>query len=178
MILGLSGRRIDAEDAEQVRFPLQNVEGVRLAVRRLLMGKEVTWLVSSAACGADLIALSEAGKLGIQRRVVLPFSREKFRESSVVDRPGEWGEPYDRVMDEVSASREVVIVSATDGEDPFAIASRAILENAMALGKERDETVGAAIVWDGEVRDTPDYTAEFGTDARKEGLAVFDVQTL
>ena len=178
MILGLSGRRIDAADAEQVRFPLQNVESVRLAVRRLLVGQKVTWLVSSAACGADLIALSEAETLGIARCVVLPFSREKFRESSVVDRPGEWGEVYDRVMDEVEASGGVVIVSANGTEDPFAIASDAILENAMAFGKERNEAFGAVMVWDGEVRDKPDYTSQFRIDARERGLAVFDVRTL
>jgi hypothetical protein len=178
MILGLSGRRIDAADAEQVRFPLQNVESVRLAVRRLLVGQKVTWLVSSAACGADLIALSEAETLGIERTVVLPFSREKFRDSSVVDRPGEWGELYDRVMDEVEGKGEVLIVRAKDHEDPFELVCQAILENAVALGKERHEATGAVMVWDGEARETPDYTAEFGADARKRGLAVFDLRTL
>jgi hypothetical protein len=81
-------------------------------------------------------------------------------------------------MDEVEANGGVVTVSAKDGEDPFAITSEAILENAVALGKERNEAVGATMVWDGEVREKPDYTAEFGADARARGLAVFDIRTL
>jgi hypothetical protein len=34
--------------------------------------------VSSAACGADLIALEEAERLGIRRCSVLPFSPDRF----------------------------------------------------------------------------------------------------
>jgi hypothetical protein len=35
-------------------------------------------LVCSAACGADLIALEEAERLGIRRCSVLPFSPDRF----------------------------------------------------------------------------------------------------
>jgi hypothetical protein len=177
MILALSGRRIDAVDAKQVRFPLHNVEGVRLAVRRVLIGSGASWLVSSAACGADLIALSEAGQLGIRRRIVLPFDREKFRESSVVDRPGDWGQLYDGIMGEVGATGDIVIVNVKDGEDAFRATCREILDEATAIGKERHQDVGAVMVWDGNVRETPDYTAEFGEEARAQGMSVFEVST-
>ena len=81
----------------------------------LLSENGVTALATSAACGADLIGLSEAGKLGIRRRVVLPFSREKFRAESVIDRPGEWGHLYDMVLDEVSAMGDLVITRGAEG---------------------------------------------------------------
>lgn len=74
--------------------------------------------MSSAACGADLIALPEGGKLGIRRRAVLAFSRDKFRESSEVDRPGGWGELYDEVIAELGTTGDVLIVNAKDGDDP------------------------------------------------------------
>ena len=178
MILALSGRRIDAEDGEQVRFPLRNMERVRLALRRLLIEKEVAWLVSSAACGADLIALSEAGGLGIRRRVVLPFDREKFRESSVVDRPGEWGDLYDRVISELTSSGDVELVQVKDGEDPFRATCREILDDAIAIGKDLQQEIGAVMVWDREVRETPDYTAEFGKEAQARGIEVFEISTV
>jgi len=178
MILALSGRRIDAPDADQVRFPLDNIGRVRTELRELLVEQGVTWLVSSAACGSDLIALSEAGKLGIRRRVVLPFSREKFRESSVVDRPGDWGGLYDEVMDEVGATGNVVIAEVAKDEDPFQSACREILAEASAIGKERRQPVGALMVWDDNIRDAADYTAEFGAEARAQGMAVFTIKTV
>jgi len=178
MILALSGRRIDRADAEQARFPLLNVERVTASVRTMLIGTGATWLVSSAACGADLIALSEAGKLGIRRRVVLPFSREKFRESSVVDRPGDWGELYDEVMAELAQTGDVEIVNVADGEDPFRAACREILAEAAAIGKERHQDVGAVMVWDGNVRETPDYTSEFAAEAKTRGIPVFEIRTM
>ena len=178
MILALSGRRIDAADAQQARFPLQNVGRVSASVRTLLIGTGATWLVSSAACGADLIALSEAGKLGIRRRVVLPFSREKFRESSVVDRPGDWGELYDEVTSELAQTGDVEIVKVADGEDPFRATCREILAEAAAISKERRQDVGAVMVWDGNVRETPDYTLEFAAEAKTRGIPVLEIRTM
>jgi hypothetical protein len=177
MILALAGRRIDRPDATDARFPLQNVERVTESVRKLLAERKVTGLVSSAACGADLIALSEAGKLGIRRRVVLPSSREKFRQSSVVDRPGEWGGMYDKVMDELSAAGDVLVLNTGGKGDPYTSVSHTILDEASAMGKEQRQLVDAVMIWDGVQRDNPDYTAEFGTEARRRGMAVLEIKT-
>jgi hypothetical protein len=178
MILAVAGRRIDANDAESARFPLGNVQQVSKAVAALLKQKNVSAVVSSAACGADLIVLSESGELNLRRRVVLPFNREEFRKKSVTDRPGEWGPIYDNILDNASAKGDLVVL-ATDGkEDPFIAANNQILEQAAALGREQHERIGAAIIWDGTERGEPDYTAEFARDARQRNLEVFEVQTL
>src|SRR5262244_1087768 len=79
MIIALDGRRIDALDATRPRFPQQNVEIVRRRIRALLESENASILVSSAACGADLLALCEAASLGLRSRIVLPFDRETFR---------------------------------------------------------------------------------------------------
>ena len=118
MIIALAGRRVDALDASQPRFPLQNVAKVGIAVRALLQQHNATAVVCSAACGADLIGLAEAGKLGLRRRIVLPFGREKFRETSVVDRPGEWGKLYDTVLDEVEAKGDLIVIEVVKAGDP------------------------------------------------------------
>ena len=178
MILALSGRRIDKNDAEEARFPLRNVGRVSRAVDALLSTNGVTVLVSSAACGADLIGLSEAGKLGIRRRVILPFNRERFRIESVVDRPGKWGGLYDMIIDDVRVMGDLVIMTETTGLDPFAMANRIILDEAMVLGQERHEEVAAVIIWDGRPRGEPDYTADFGAEARKRGLKLLELNTL
>src|SRR5688500_11638506 len=99
MVIALAGRRIDAEGAEIRRFPLQNVDTVEQRLHVFLERNGSTTLVSSAACGADLLAQAAAGLLGIRRLVILPFERDRFRETSVTDRPGDWGQAYERLLD-------------------------------------------------------------------------------
>jgi hypothetical protein len=107
MIIALAGRRVDAPGAKPPRFPLQNVDLVRMRVRVMLEARAAKVVVCSAACGADLIALSEAGSLGLRRRVVLPFDRKRFRDTSVTDRPGGWGPVYDQVLDDVETAGDL-----------------------------------------------------------------------
>lgn len=179
MIIAHAGRRIDAAEANPPRFPLKNVELVRQRVRAMFKSHAAVALVSAAACGADLIALSEAGALGLRRRVVLPFERKRFRETSVIDRPGDWGPLYDEVLDEVEDDENVVIVSkATSDEEAFSAANAAILDEAVILGRQLHLAACAALVWDGVSRGEHDVTEEFGAEARKRGLTVVEVKTI
>jgi hypothetical protein len=78
-VIALAGRRVDAASAERRRFPEQNVELVALRLRGLFESRGAEAVVCSGACGADLLALSEAGALGLRRRIVLPYERALFR---------------------------------------------------------------------------------------------------
>jgi hypothetical protein len=178
MIIALAGRRIDSTDANETRFPLQNVEKVRIKIREIFTKTAATTLVSSSACGADLIALSEAGKLGLRRRVVLPFERQHFRESSVADRPGDWGDVYDQAMDSVESAGDLIILDDEEGEEAYSAANCVILDEALRLSNEDKEPISAVLVWDGRSRGKRDLTEGFGIEARKRGLAVEDVSTL
>ena len=89
-VIALAGRRIDAADTNPPRFPLEAVPTVRRRLADLLAKERAVALVCSAACGADLMALEEAERLGLRRRIVLPFPPERFRKTSVIDRPGDW----------------------------------------------------------------------------------------
>src|SRR5262245_66089037 len=77
MIIALAGRRIDAPDAPTPRFPSENVRLVQSRLADLFAREGATALVSSGACGADLVALEVAGARGMQRRVVLARSEER-----------------------------------------------------------------------------------------------------
>jgi hypothetical protein len=178
MIIALAGRRVDSPDAKNPRFPLENVEPVRTRIRDLLKGSRATAVVSSAACGADLIALSEAGQLGLRRRVILPFERRRFRETSVTDRPGEWGPLYDQVLDAVNAAGDLVVLENASDDEAYAAANGAILKEAVALAKAIHKPAIAVLIWDGVSRGDHDLTEEFGAEARKRGLAVTEVQTI
>jgi hypothetical protein len=177
MIIALSGRRVDAPDAESPRFPLQNVVPVTREVRRMLQDQQATAVVSSAACGADLIVLAEAGSLGLRRRVVLPFDSKRFRETSVVDRPGNWGAIYDKVIDEVGAKGDLVVLDKTENDNPYAATNKVILGEAIALASQTQASVGALLIWDGISRGKEDFTESFGTAARKLQLPVFEILT-
>jgi hypothetical protein len=178
MIIALAGRRIDAADSEPPRFPLQNIEIVGERVMAMLRAQQATALVSSAACGADLIALSQAGSLGLRRRVVLPFEREHFRKSSVTDRPGDWGPLYDRLIDEVDARGDLVVLRDMTEEMAYSLANQAILDEAVSLAIALDEPAAVALVWDGLSRGPGDITEEFGSEGRKRGLSVLEIKTI
>ena len=99
VVIAFAGRRIDPEPSGQPRFPFRRADAVRGAIAKRLGSAGARALVCSAACGADLLALDAAGELGIRARIVLPFRADRFRETSVLDRPNRefWGSLFDRV---------------------------------------------------------------------------------
>jgi hypothetical protein len=177
-VAALAGRRIDAADAAAPRFPLANVDIVRDRVAALLRAQRIEALVCSAACGADLIALDVAGKLGLRRRVVLPFAPERFRETSVTDRPGDWGPLFDRVIGEIAATGDIVVLGLDEGDDDaYAAANDAILNEAEALAGDDPLQVVAVIAWEGGSRGQGDLTEAFATAARARNHPAHEVLT-
>lgn len=179
-VVALAGRRVDAVNAPS-RFPAGRIPAVRRRVRAVLLEHEARALVSSAACGADLVALEEAGDLRLRRRVVLPFAPERFRETSVIDRGGDWGAAYDRVIAAVRAADDLVVLeTGGEGAEAYARANLAILDEALALAAACGEPgrVVAAIVWEGAPRGPDDLTARFAEQARSRGLGVVEIPSL
>jgi hypothetical protein len=178
MIIALAGRRIDAQDTTPPRFPLANVEDVRCRLRDLFQKNSASALVSSAACGADLIAQQEAGRLGMRRRIVLPFDSERFRDSSVIDRPGEWLFIYESVLAEVAAHGDIVTLrNESDEATAYAETNHAIFKEATDLSNGQEELV-AVLVWDKQSRGSDDLTQGFADEATKRGISIFEVSTL
>ena len=180
MIIALAGRRVDALDAEPARFPStpESLETVRKRILALLQANRASALVSSAACGADLLALSVAGALGVRRMIVLPFAREKFRETSVTDRPGHWGSLYDTILDDVQKAGDLQILNLKSEEHAYAETNHVIVDEAVSLSQKLQVPVSAVLVWDGNSRGKGDFTEEFRTYARSKNVAVIEVMTL
>lgn len=188
MVVALAGRRIDAPDAQRPRFPLANVDAVGKQLRTLFARLMPSVIVCSAACGADLLALDAARKLGIRRRIVLPFDAPHFRATSVVDRPGDWGALFDSLYEEARSRNELVILSHGEGGDQNAYVATTdrIVAEALALLKGQGGRRGAessndgstaVVVWEGGSRGEGDLTAEFAELARKRGMRVVEVKT-
>ena len=144
MIIALAGRRIDSPDADTPRFPEASRGPVRNRLRELFGTLGATALVGSGACGADLLAMDVAGELGMRRRMVLPFEPGRFRETSVEDRPGDWGPLFKRILAEVTGKGGVTILPEVD--DPsaaYTAANSAILNDAQRISEaERSAGVG------------------------------------
>lgn len=183
-VMAVAGRRIDAAEAEQERFPLAHVPAVRLAIANAMRETGAEALVCSAACGTDLIALDVAEELGIPAAIVLPFDRERFRELSVVDRPGDWGPLFDHHMDVAERRNTVYIMPATDDEgEAYLRTSDAILDLAVRLARNAGNghaglgngevgEVTAVAVWDGASRGPGDVTEAYISEARQRGIPV------
>ena len=178
-VTALSGRRIDAERSPVARFPLDHAPSVSDALRTLFEETHSDALVCSAACGADLLALEIADALGLHTQVVLPFTTNRFRATSVTDRPGDWGPLFDRLVAVAEQRGSLTIIEhmGTD-HDAYLRVTELILQEAIALSHrnragERSATPGvvtAVIVWEGASRGPDDLTAHFAATAQALGI--------
>lgn len=184
-IVALAGRRIDAAGAP-ARFPLDQAERVKEHLGALLRELRPSALVCSAACGADLLALEAAAALHIPATIVLPFEPDRFRASSVVDRPGDWGPRFDAVMKRAASGAtadRVHVIEKTAGaeEAAYVAATDAILEEALALAAttvDGENQLIAVVVWDGVSRGEGDLTEHFRRSALSRGFTERMIATL
>jgi hypothetical protein len=170
-----AGRRVDAPDAQQPRFPQKNVPLVHQRIRNVFIQEKPRALVSAAACGADLLALEVAAELQVRRVVLLPSPPEEFRRTSVVDRPGDWGTLFDRL---VTVENLAVMPHRNGRQESYLAANLALLDRAQAMARQQRRSAVALVVWNGQSRGPDDVTGHFLTNARKRKLRVLEVMTL
>lgn len=179
MILALAGRRVDAPNTETKRFPAENLSAVQAKMRDFLVQQSISALVCAAACGADILALEVAGELGLRRRIILPFDQATFRASSVVDRGGDWGTRYDRIITDVEGQGDLVeFAHDKDDRQIYFIGNQEILDQAQWLAQELKTAATALIVWNGESRGADDVTGHFKQEAQAREIVVAEILTL
>lgn len=177
MIAALAGRRIDAVNAKSSRFSISRLPVVQNHIMREFKGRSIRYLVCSAACGADLAAISVAIALGLRFRIVLPVSIAEFRRTSVVDRPGDWGALYDRAIITARNRNDLVVLDTKPDSDGYQAANATIITQASKLAAERNELVAAFAVWDGVRRSDADATADFIDRAVVAQFSVSEIWT-
>lgn len=165
MIVAVAGRRIDAPGAQPPRFPLANRSLVRKRIRARLEKLGATTIVSSAACGADLLTLSVARDINIRRLIILPYHEDWFLADSVTDRPGDWKALYYSLIEDARKAGDLVTLEYPRGtDDAFRAANETILSEALRLAGEElpgdpAAALGGLIVWEGAPRGPEDVTA-------------------
>jgi len=179
MVIAFSGRQIDAPDADEARFPPTQESKVAEKIEAELQKLKATVLVCSASCGADILALEVAGRLTIRRSVVLPFDRDTFRDVAIKGCPGNWGERYEVVMDEVKSGGDVVILGfdVTD-TNAYTATSNRILAEARTTALGLADTAAAVLVWDGQARGSDDLSAHFLQEAERASLPITQIMTV
>jgi hypothetical protein len=180
MIIAFAGRRIDAPNAETVRFPNANVKVVRDRIRAQLEGLAAAVIVASAACGADLLALDAAGELGVRRAIILPWDRARFRAGSVTDHGAEWGPLFDRIIDDAEKRGELHDLRLPlDGNDAYLATNAAIIDTAQDIAREHGDPsdIAVLVAWNGASRGADDVTEQFLITARKRGLEIVEIPT-
>jgi hypothetical protein len=177
MIVAFAGARIDAEGtAEPGKFPLSNVSRVHREVEQLLREHRPTVVVGSAACGADLLVLETAGRLGIRCRVVLPFDHATFRATSVTDRPGRWGPLFDEVITAVATGDLIELPFGPDDETAYERATFEILWQCERLAAH-DEPCVALMLWNGEERGPRPVLEGFFDEVKRRAWPIIEIQT-
>jgi hypothetical protein len=139
-------------------------------------------LVCSAACGSDLIALEAAQAMGLRTRIILPFSAERFRQTSVVDRPQPeyWGAIFDRATQAARTHGDLAELNyAENDEAAYSAVNVAIVEEARTLAgigappqSNAPASLLALVVWEGNSRGSDDNTSHFADLARSAGFQV------
>jgi hypothetical protein len=108
-VVAFTGHMIDAPGRAVPRFPAALEPAVSAAVRSWIATLHRPVFYGSAACGTDIIALEAALATGAEVNVVLPFDREDFIRSSVVNGGERWLPRF-----EAALARATRIVPATE----------------------------------------------------------------
>src|SRR5258708_5461111 len=186
-VVALAGRRIDPEPTLTARFPFDQVDRVRIGITDQLRRSHAVALVSSAACGADLVALETAQRMRLRTRIILPFSAARFRENSVVDRPRPefWGDIFDRVASVARPHGDLVELDMVEVDDAYSAVNAIIIQEARKLAgvnehgwSRESSSLVALVVWEGASHGAGDHTYRFVKLARHSGFRVEQVLTL
>jgi hypothetical protein len=182
-VICLAGRRIDQAGTSPPRFPPGNVDLVTRRLADLFRSEAAAALICSAACGADIVALEEAERQRLHLRIVLPFERARFRQTSVTDRGGDWGSRFDRLADLADKSADLVVRDCGQKDDDlrYAAANSRIRREAAMLARllsDPGPRLLAVAVWEGQPRPGNDLTWDFLRDAEAEGFETRSILTI
>lgn len=150
-IVVFTGHMIDAPGREEPRFPPSLESAVRADIRARLQLLGPIAAYGSAACGADILCLECVRELGGELHIILPFSAEQFRTSSVDFQPeGQWGDRFESLLEDAT---EVLVVSQRPppaGESIFEYSNLIMTGLARLRAQMLDTSLHAIAVWDGK----------------------------
>jgi hypothetical protein len=179
-IVAFAGRRIDAPGTQPPRFPSEALAAVSTRVETFFDRHAVRTVVGSCACGVDILLLEAAAARGFGTRIILPFSIERFRETSVVDRGAEWGTRYDKLIARATHDGDVLVLPEGQGseDDAYDRVTLKVIEETQRIAKRLHARTLALAIWDQKARATHDATQDFLNQAKRAKLKTEQLSTL
>ena len=143
-VIAFAGHMIDVPGRPTPRFPPELESVVAAAIRDRLARMHRPIVYTSAACGADLIAIEVAFDCGAEVNVLLPFNREDFVRTSVAVGGPRWTERFDAAL-----ARATRVIPATEeshlGDDVLFEHAAMLVEGLTSLRAAQLETTPALL---------------------------------
>lgn len=134
-------------------------EALREQIRNLLEKHNVKIAFGALACGADLMIAEEILKRNGELNVILPFSREEFKRTSVSPAGPVWDEKFDWALERATSVYEIV----EDAYTGYDLLYEACSLQIMGLAYLRSQTLGSrayqVALWNGQPSASPGGTA-------------------
>ena len=134
-------------------------EVLREQIRALLEKHKVKIAFGALACGADLMIAEEILKRNGELNVILPFSREEFKRTSVSPAGPVWEEKFDWALERATSVYEIV----EDAYTGYDLLYEACSLQIMGLAYLRSQTLGSrayqVALWNGQPSASPGGTA-------------------
>jgi hypothetical protein len=177
VIVVFGGVQIDGPGRFPSRFTQSAVAEVFDRTCAVLDKLRPRLVLGAAASGADLTVLRAAWRIGLARLVVLPFSVDRFRETSVASRGSRWVDTYDDTLASLRDG-ELEILDETEDDAVYQRTNTRLLERAGELSGSDEEIKLLVLRPAIETRgDHPSVTDDLVDQATHRGMEVVEVAT-
>jgi class 3 adenylate cyclase/tetratricopeptide (TPR) repeat protein len=164
-IVACAGHLID-NPGKRRRFPQEAEEIVRRKIDERLDKLGSTCGYSSAGCGTDLIFLEALQDRGGETHIFLPFSKEKFIQTSVHREGTNWTNRFEKALDHATSVHYVTNEGYYGDDTLFSFCNDVMLGFAAMRGRGLNEDPNLLLFWDGNPGETGG-TGEIANSWRK-----------
>lgn len=148
-IVAFAGHMIDQCNRAMPRFPSYAEPAVRTRIGAVIRRLSPAAVVSSAACGGDIIFAEEALKLDTRLYVILPFENQHdFLEHSVEYAGNQWVDRFAHVCDHATPAPLFVKSGGYTGDHNFEDNQRALIFFAMGVAAAQNLPLKSLILCD------------------------------
>lgn len=145
--LHYSGHLIQGDNDPRWRLDRAELESI---VQDILRTHHVSAVFGSLACGADLLVSEVASKMDIPVHAFLPFSAERFKNTSVLPGGNDEVLRFERMLPAIKSLTVMPDLFWQDDHVAFNLSSDWAISSAMAAAKMQRTNALQLVLWDGQ----------------------------
>jgi class 3 adenylate cyclase/tetratricopeptide (TPR) repeat protein len=139
---------------EQLRFPSSAIPAVRDEIRERLKSMQARFGLLSASAGADLLFIEALLGLGGSLHLVLPWSQEEFRRTSILpyepaNGPPQWEPLYETALAKAETTREIGQVYEPGSDVGWQFSMEVTAGLALHTARALRLDIQPIVLWDG-----------------------------